>query len=167
LPDQPMPANIGGLFGHDVTTPSLLLPHSYWDSELSGISVDGGLEGTALTTALAKTQGSYELWDFTTIWYIPASVILSETPVQDDTFYPLGEIRMTSGDNSGFRRMIIDQGINTFTVMPAFPNEVRAGDTFTIYAGCDKRGETCRDRFGNAYNFNGYLYIPRVEEVLL
>lgn len=167
LPAQSAPVHVGGLFGKDVVTPSLLLPHGYWDSELSGISVDAGIGGTALTTALAKIQGSYELWDFTAVWYMPASVTLSDTPVEDLTFYPLGEIKMTSGDNDGFRRMVIDQELNTFTVMPAFPNAVRAGDTFILYAGCDKRGETCRDRYGNDYNFNGYLYIPRVEEVFM
>ena len=36
----------------------------------------------------------------------------------------------------------------------------RAGDTFTVTAGCDKRFATCRDRFDNAVNFRGFPHIP-------
>ena len=41
---------------------------------------------------------------------------------------------------------------------PSEPIEV--GDTFVVTAGCDKRIETCRDRFANAVNFRGFPFIP-------
>lgn len=34
------------------------------------------------------------------------------------------------------------------------------GDTVRVTAGCDKRFETCRDRFANAVNFRGFPHIP-------
>lgn len=38
--------------------------------------------------------------------------------------------------------------------------ELRAGDTVRILAGCDKRAETCRGKFGNFVNFRGFPHIP-------
>lgn len=35
-----------------------------------------------------------------------------------------------------------------------------AGAVVTVLPGCDKRFETCRDRFGNALNFRGFPHIP-------
>jgi uncharacterized phage protein (TIGR02218 family) len=40
------------------------------------------------------------------------------------------------------------------------PQAIAAGDTFRIYAGCDKRHTTCRDKFANALNFRGFPHMP-------
>ena len=40
------------------------------------------------------------------------------------------------------------------------------GDGFVIRAGCDKRLETCRDRFANVLNFRGFPNIPGQDAVL-
>jgi uncharacterized phage protein (TIGR02218 family) len=37
---------------------------------------------------------------------------------------------------------------------------VAAGDQFRVVAGCDKRAETCRAKFGNFLNFRGFPHIP-------
>jgi uncharacterized phage protein (TIGR02218 family) len=34
------------------------------------------------------------------------------------------------------------------------------GDAVSLLEGCDKRFETCRDRFGNALNFRGFHHMP-------
>jgi uncharacterized phage protein (TIGR02218 family) len=39
----------------------------------------------------------------------------------------------------------------------------QAGDAVTALEGCDKRFETCRDRFGNALNFRGFPHMPGVD----
>ncbi len=43
---------------------------------------------------------------------------------------------------------------------------VAAGDTFTLTAGCDKRLATCRDRFANALNFQGFPHMPGNDVVM-
>jgi uncharacterized phage protein (TIGR02218 family) len=40
------------------------------------------------------------------------------------------------------------------------PRPIEVGDTFDITAGCDKRLETCRDRFSNVVNFGGFPHMP-------
>lgn len=37
---------------------------------------------------------------------------------------------------------------------------IAAGDTFRIVAGCDKRLETCKAKFANVSNFQGFPHIP-------
>ena len=37
---------------------------------------------------------------------------------------------------------------------------VSAGDQFQLVAGCDKRAETCRDKFANLINYQGFPHIP-------
>jgi uncharacterized phage protein (TIGR02218 family) len=37
---------------------------------------------------------------------------------------------------------------------------VVVGDRFRVFAGCDKRAETCRDKFGNFLNFRGFPHVP-------
>lgn len=41
--------------------------------------------------------------------------------------------------------------------------DVRAGDRVRVEAGCDKRMETCRAKFGNLVNFRGFPHIPGEE----
>lgn len=40
------------------------------------------------------------------------------------------------------------------------PAGLVAGDPFRLVAGCDKRAETCREKFGNFLNFRGFPHIP-------
>ncbi|WP_232631668.1 DUF2163 domain-containing protein [Methylobacterium sp. Leaf118] len=46
------------------------------------------------------------------------------------------------------------------------PWPVAPGDAFTLTAGCDKRFATCRDRFANAINFQGFPHMPGNDFVL-
>jgi uncharacterized phage protein (TIGR02218 family) len=42
---------------------------------------------------------------------------------------------------------------------PAWPS-IAAGRGFAVYAGCDKRLETCRAKFANNLNFRGFPHMP-------
>ncbi len=42
----------------------------------------------------------------------------------------------------------------------ALPEALAVGDGLELVLGCDKRFETCRDRFANAVNFRGFPHIP-------
>jgi len=47
----------------------------------------------------------------------------------------------------------------TIELKYAFSN-LQTGQSVTVYAGCDNRIETCRDKFANVVNFLGFPYIP-------
>jgi uncharacterized phage protein (TIGR02218 family) len=48
----------------------------------------------------------------------------------------------------------------TLDLWQAMPQPIATGDTFTVTAGCDKRFDTCHDRFNNVVNFRGFPHIP-------
>jgi len=144
-----------------------------------GDTITGGNNSyTAAVVAIVYTNSSTGY-----IWYVDLSnpanfennevlsdgadtVTVNGTPEEDKSFYTLGEIAITSGDSSGVRRMIRATNGDDIYVAVAVPYEIKSGVTFDVYPGCDKRPETCEQKFGNDDNFNGYIYIARPEEAL-
>ncbi len=59
-----------------------------------------------------------------------------------------------------------DSGEVTVSLLEAPVRSVAIGDTFAIRAGCDKRLETCRAKFGNVVNFRGFPHIPGQDAVI-
>jgi uncharacterized phage protein (TIGR02218 family) len=76
-------------------------------------------------------------------------------------YFDGGLLTWTSGDNDTY-----SMEVKTFAAGGAFvlqqpmPNDVQIGDTFQVYAGCDKSLATCRDKFDNVVNFRGFPYVP-------
>lgn len=87
----------------------------------------------------------------------------------DASFLNLGELRIDSGSSAGQRRMIrtVDVDNTIIYITNPFPYAVENGDSYTVFAGCDKRPETCRDRFSNEESFTGFVYIPKPEETAM
>lgn len=77
----------------------------------------------------------------------------------DDRFL-LGRLRYMSGANCGLSTVVI--AVNSATVrvrdLPRAP--VEAGSRVDLREGCDKRFQTCVERFGNAINFRGEPHLP-------
>ena len=85
-------------------------------------------------------------------------------------WFASGTVEWTSGNSAGRRAEVMmhevaDTGV-TITLLEAAVRVLGAGDAFVIRAGCDKRLETCRDRFANALNFRGFPNIPGQDAVL-
>ncbi len=77
-----------------------------------------------------------------------------------------GRLNWTGGANAGAAadvRLHLGASVILWE-SPARP--VAAGDTFSLTAGCDKRFATCRDRFGNALNFQGFPHMPGNDVVM-
>jgi uncharacterized phage protein (TIGR02218 family) len=71
-----------------------------------------------------------------------------------------GRIRWLNGANAGLDGWI-DGSDGTALHLRAIPNfPVQIGDLCVITQGCDRRFETCRDRFGNSLNFRGEPHLP-------
>jgi hypothetical protein len=77
-----------------------------------------------------------------------------------------GTLVMTSGVSSGQQRSIIDftfTGANLLTSVTLaypLPTAPLAGDTFTLFNGCDKTMNTCNVNYVNLVNFRGFPFIP-------
>lgn len=92
--------------------------------------------------------------------------VLTVTGLSPNTtdFYSLGKITFTSGDNNGISipvKVHSVSGSTTKVVMwEQAPFDITGGTTFSIIAGCDKRAETCKAKFANMANFQGFPFIP-------
>ena len=75
-----------------------------------------------------------------------------------------GVLRVTSGAAQGLSGMIkrdrMDGADRVIELWHPLGAEVAPGDALRIEAGCDKRRETCRFKFDNLINFQGFPDIP-------
>jgi uncharacterized phage protein (TIGR02218 family) len=81
----------------------------------------------------------------------------------DDGCFTAGKLTFTSGANAGLsvevKSHVKDSAV-TLDLWQAMPEPIQGGDDFTVTAGCDKRFQTCHDRFDNVVNFRGFPHIP-------
>ena len=84
--------------------------------------------------------------------------------------FAAGTVDWTSGTNAGRRTEVMMHEVAdtevAITLMEVPVRALAVADAFVIRAGCDKRPETCRDRFANALNFRGFPNIPGQDAVL-
>jgi uncharacterized phage protein (TIGR02218 family) len=81
----------------------------------------------------------------------------------DDGWFTAGKLTFTSGANAGLSVEVKSHRkarTTTLDLWQAMPEPIVAGDTFSVTAGCDKRFQTCHDRFNNVTNFRGFPHIP-------
>ena len=85
-------------------------------------------------------------------------------------WFALGTLQWLTGANTGRKAEVLSHVISGADVIiklleaPVRPAEV--GNTFDIFAGCDKRFETCQARFANADNFRGFPHIPGQDTII-
>jgi uncharacterized phage protein (TIGR02218 family) len=81
-----------------------------------------------------------------------------DQPVGDE--FLLGRLRFMRGENCGRSTAIIavDEAIVRVRDLPR--GEIKAGCVVELREGCDKRFQTCIERFANAANFRGEPHLP-------
>ncbi len=80
-------------------------------------------------------------------------------------WFSQGVLAWLTGQNAGETAAIkADRvkgaGARALTLWQLPGRPVAVGDRFRVTAGCDKRAETCRSKFGNYINFRGFPDIP-------
>ncbi|WP_458790289.1 DUF2163 domain-containing protein [Yoonia sp. MH D7] len=75
-----------------------------------------------------------------------------------------GFITFRSGAADGLQAVIkrdeVVGGARVLTLWRPMPADIAVGDAVRLVAGCDKRAETCRVKFRNLTNFQGFPDIP-------
>ena len=70
---------------------------------------------------------------------------------------------VTSGAAAGARRLVVAHTVDALgrvlTLREPLPG-LAQGDALTVTPGCDKRFDTCRAKFANGLNFQGFPYLP-------
>ncbi len=72
-----------------------------------------------------------------------------------------GTITFTSGVNSSVSATVgsVVAGTSLSLLYP-LESVPAAGDTFTVYFGCDHTQSTCQSKFRNLANFRAFPYVP-------
>jgi len=81
----------------------------------------------------------------------------------DDGWFTAGRLTFTSGANAWLAVEVKSHRNGDGVILDlwqAMPEPIAEGDAFTVTAGCDKRFQTCHDRFANVVNFRGFPHIP-------
>lgn len=73
-----------------------------------------------------------------------------------DGYYAGGRVRLV---RSGDLRFIVKHTGNALRLSAPFA-DAQVGDIVQLYAGCDHRFSTCKNKFNNALNFGGFPFIP-------
>ena len=85
-------------------------------------------------------------------------------PGFDAGWFERGVLEVLDGDAAGLKGVIKrDEPLNggrAITLWSELRARVRPGDLVRLTAGCDKRAETCRFKFDNLINFQGFPDIP-------
>ena len=82
----------------------------------------------------------------------------------DDEWFARGRLQWTGGANTGLAVEVkehrAEAGETRISLWQSMPEPIAEGDTFAVTAGCDKRFETCRNKFANGLNFRGFPHMP-------
>lgn len=80
------------------------------------------------------------------------------------SWFTTGSLTWLDGANVGRTVAISSHSLsgNTTTILlwQAMPFAIEANDRFAISAGCDKSFETCKAKFSNSLNFQGFPHVP-------
>lgn len=88
------------------------------------------------------------------------------SPTKADGYYQNGIVLFTNGANVNIKKSVklYAGGVITLSTPLQYPPQV--GNTFTIFAGCDKTMATCKNKFSNLDNFSGTPFIPSADSSL-
>ena len=91
----------------------------------------------------------------------PARRLRSSIGPAPTRIFSRDSITFTSGVNVGVTANV-DAVVAGTSLTLGYPlqSTPAAGDTFTVYYGCDHTPGTCQSKFGNLANFRGFPYVP-------
>lgn len=91
-------------------------------------------------------------------------VFADSSRTEADGYFDYGKITFTSGLNDGISadvKRYLNAGGSIELYLP-MPYPVGA-DSYTMIAGCDKKFATCKAKFANQDNFQGFPFVPGVD----
>ncbi|MDX1699240.1 MAG: DUF2163 domain-containing protein [Melioribacteraceae bacterium] len=131
---------------------------------------------SALCTAdLGDTRCKVDLGPFTSTLTVITPELGSESRifttdlVQANGYYDLGLVIWDAGSINEYFRMDVKTFLSAqgkVELYEPMPFNIQAGDQATIITGCDKKWETCRDRYNNKLNFRGFPHLYGLLEAL-
>ncbi|HHC29835.1 MAG TPA: DUF2163 domain-containing protein [Rhodobacterales bacterium] len=87
-----------------------------------------------------------------------------------EAWFQRGLLTVLSGAAAGLtgviRRDVLRDGARGIELWESLRAEIAVGDSVRLIAGCDKRAQTCKDKFANFINYRGFPDIPGEDRLL-
>ncbi|QFT64045.1 DUF2163 domain-containing protein [Roseivivax sp. THAF30] len=104
-------------------------------------------------------------WDGTALAVVEARQFsLPELTGVPEGWFSRGRLDVLSGSGAGLsgwiKRDAITEAGREISLWEPLRAEIAPGDALRVTAGCDKRMETCKGKFDNLLNYQGFLDIP-------
>ena len=80
-----------------------------------------------------------------------------------NTDFLFGRLRYLSGANCGANTVVLGVDGSKLRLRDLPRADIEPGTVIEIREGCDKRLQTCSERFGNAANFRGEPHLPGID----
>lgn len=86
-------------------------------------------------------------------------------------WFQYGKLTWLTGNNAGLAMEVKAFGEGspsdgTFELVLPMPYTIQVGDTAIVHAGCDKSLATCKAKFNNVVNFQGFPHVPGTRQVV-
>lgn len=114
------------------------------------------------------------MWAEATVIEVSAKgeLTLAGLPSFEAGWFQRGRLTVLSGQADGLwgaikRDVLFEDGARRIDLWEPLRAVVVVGDRVRLIVGCDKRFETCREKFDNLINFQGFPDIPQEEWVLI
>lgn len=140
----------------DLELLNIKLPKEIYQPGCRNTLFDTGCGLNKATFALARTVNAGST----------TTRILTTSAGQAAGYFDSGYLFCGPGPNAGAQRTVKKwDGVGLDLALP-LPFTPVAGNTFTIYPGCNKQKTTCQTKFNNLPRFGGQPYIPVPETAL-
>lgn len=81
-------------------------------------------------------------------------------------YFNFGKLTFTSGLNNTLSMEVKTYTVGVLVTQLPMPYSINVGDTFSVYAGCDKSKATCINKFANIVNMRAEPDLPGQDKVL-
>jgi len=93
-------------------------------------------------------------------------VFTDSSKAQAADYFNEGVLTWTSGPNNGLAQKVKTFASGVFTLSLPMISTIGVGNTFSVYAGCQKRlAQDCVAKFNNVLNFQGEPHLPGIDTV--
>lgn len=145
---------------------------TYFSTELRSLSQlaqnnVGTTYTTACTAILGDSKCRVNLEPFTVTGTIQDDTyrdrITDSSRTEEENWFQNGVITITSGLNQGYKQEVKSNKDGVIYFQLPFPHNFEIGDTYTVYAGCNKTMNHCHNKFNNRLNHRGFPFVPSLD----
>ena len=135
--------------------------HGIYGNGYSASPCGGTISVNTGSPTIESTYSQVVVADGTsTQWIINPTVTTGKMAIAN--YFTQGVITCLVGSNAGLSQTVKAHSVGApyLYMMNKWLLPVSAGDTFSVFAGCDKTMSTCQLKFNNLTHFSGFPFIP-------